>query len=451
MKTISKENRSVRECLGFQEYHKWKQYRELPYTLKLHVQDGMLWYNLLTREVLFLSSAEAELIAWNVSTMMARLVHKWYLIPEDVDARTLVYMFWQNYLRRNPLRMDSTLTLATIFTTTKCNAGCYYCYEAGTRRCSMNMETAECTADYLIRKAGNGITLKWFGGEPLLNSNVIDLICRRLEAAGVNFSSYMVTNGYLLDEISDEQIWNVWRLKHVQITIDGTREFYAKTKGLPEDAYERVLKSVERLARMGITVMIRSHITNENEDVIKALVKELMHRFSCLGDAQKQVHFYVTPLYEGLGHNPEPIDENKRDQLYNACISIDRMLYESGIDHGRNIPGVKASHCMADNCRSIVIAPDGSLTPCEHCHDREVIGSVLTGGHIPDKWFERTPELQECGACFYYPQCIRLRMCDSESPCNAAMRKWKKHLAESAMLHAYGQYKSRRKNSGKSI
>lgn len=447
MITISKENRQVHGSLGFQEYQGWKRYRELPYTLRLQVPEGALWYNLLTREVLLLARSEEELLEWGHPGLEGRLAHKWYLVPEDADARTLTYMARQAYLRQHPLRRDSALSLATIFTTTKCNARCPYCYEAGTRRASMDMETAECVAGYLIRKAGDGISLKWFGGEPLLNTGVIDLICGRLDEAGVRFSSSMVSNGYLFSEVPDRQI-KAWNLKRVQVTIDGTEEAYRKIKGLPPDAYGRVLENVERLAGLGVTVMARSHVTCENEADIKALVHELQVRFSGAGDAQKRVHFYATPLYEGLGKDPALLDPRQREKIYDACISIDRMLYGSCIDHGRGIPKVKVSHCMADNCRSIVIAPDGSLTPCEHCHDREVIGSVLTGGSIPDKWFERTPEIPECGTCFYYPQCIRLRMCDAESPCTESYRKWKRHLAESMVRHAYEAW---RKGHGKGI
>lgn len=440
MITISKKNQQVHGCLGFQEYQGFKRYRELPYTLKLRVPEGVVWYNLLSREVLLLSRSEEELLEWESQELEERLAHKWFLIPEDADARTLVYMFWQAYSQKHPQRRDSPLTLATIFTTTECNARCPYCYEAGTRRHSMSAETAENVADYLIRKAGKSITLKWFGGEPLLNPEVIDLICGRLEAAGIDFSSYMVSNGYRLDRVSDRQILDLWKLKRVQITIDGTEEVYEKIKELPAGAYNRVLEQVERLAGLGIKVMVRSHVTSENEADIKALVKELQERFVILGDAQERIHFYVTPLYQ-----------EKQDHAYDACISIDRMLYGSGIDHGRNPPKVKAAHCMADNCRSIVITPDGSLTPCEHCHDREIVGNVLTGGSIPDKWFERTPEIPMCGACFYYPQCIRLRMCDSESPCTGAYREWREHLAESVMRHAYDRYQIWRENHGKGI
>ncbi len=63
----------------------------------------------------------------------------------------------------------------TIVLTSKCNARCIYCYEEGVLQSNMSMETAEKTAEVLCTsKSPVGIT--WFGGEPLLKTELIQRI-----------------------------------------------------------------------------------------------------------------------------------------------------------------------------------------------------------------------------------------------------------------------------------
>ncbi len=445
MITINKCNSSIFECIGEQNYYYWKKYKEFAYTLKKEVPEGLLWYNLLSREMILLSLEDIKSIDQDGNTFKEHLVKKWFFIPEDIDDKTIVYSFWQNYKTKHPLKRNYyPLALATIFTTTYCNAQCPYCYEYGTAKNTMSQETAQAAADYIIRNAGKKIMLKWFGGEPLLNPGVIDTISKRLKEANIDYYAYMVSNAYLFDKIEDDRIKNLWKVNQVQITIDGTRENYLRIKKLPDDSYDKALYSIERLSNMGIQVMVRLHVTNDNANDIKKLVNELSERFKALGNKKSFIKLYATPLFEGLGKIQPDLDDAKRKMLYDEYIEIDNIIMNSGIDHGRGIPGIRQTHCMADNRSSIVITPEGNLTPCEHCHDREIIGNVSTGGKIPKKWFERTPETNYCAKCFYYPQCLKLKMCEAESPCNEEQRRYTKHSVGQAMIKGYENYKAKK-------
>lgn len=66
----------------------------------------------------------------------------------------------------------------------------------------MTEETAEKVARYIITHAPKGIDIRldWFGGEPLYNEKVIDIITSRVASAGFNFSSSMISNGYLFND-----------------------------------------------------------------------------------------------------------------------------------------------------------------------------------------------------------------------------------------------------------
>ena len=60
---------------------------------------------------------------------------------------------------------------------------------------------------------------------------------------------------------------DVWALRQVQITLDGTHDVYNSVKGyvLPkEDPYLRVLNNVDNLLTEGISVSIRLNMDTHN-------------------------------------------------------------------------------------------------------------------------------------------------------------------------------------------
>lgn len=445
MIVISEISKEVHACIGYQTYHAWKTYHELLYIVKVPVNNGTLWYNLLTREVLLLDENEEKMLAARNDYIISQMVKKWFLVPENIDQKSLVYSFWQSYYHRHPFTRGR-LSLVTIFTTTDCNARCPYCYEYGVQKHTMTSEIAEQAANYIIQNAAPKLTLKWFGGEPLLNPDVIDGICRRVDAAGIEYNSSIVSNAYLFDWITDDQIVDTWKLSRIQITIDGTKDKYLQIKGLPGDAYEKVFETIKRLARLQVHVSIRIHVTQDNATDLIQLAEELKYQLTELGKYRSYVSAYAAPLFEGLGKNGNIITDEERNQLYDDYISVCDKLTELGVAGKPKIPAPKGIHCMADNGRSIVITPTGSFTPCEHHIDTEICGNVFDGGRIPDKWQERTPEIPECATCFYYPQCNKLRLCEGESPCNDANRRFMRYQAERAAKAAYEQYRKGERN-----
>jgi sulfatase maturation enzyme AslB (radical SAM superfamily) len=54
--------------------------------------------------------------------------------------------------------------------------------------------------------------LDWFGGEPLFNMDVIDLISSRVRAAGFNIMGSIVSNGYLFDDKVIQKAKDIWNL-----------------------------------------------------------------------------------------------------------------------------------------------------------------------------------------------------------------------------------------------
>ena len=73
-----------------------------------------------------------------------------------------------------------------IWPTSACNARCYYCFEKGIKYQTMTKEVADAVINFIAGRLNEGDTLKveWFGGEPLLNPDIIDYIFTALKKIG---------------------------------------------------------------------------------------------------------------------------------------------------------------------------------------------------------------------------------------------------------------------------
>ena len=125
-----------------------------------------------------------------------------------------------------------------IFTTTSCNARCPYCFEQSLPAKNMSLETATKVAEFIIDQSKDyeTVELSWFGGEPLLNVEVINHICSILnnseELQGKNISSHMLSNGSLFSKEIVEYALKNWHMRYVQITMDGTEKNHNSIKSI---------------------------------------------------------------------------------------------------------------------------------------------------------------------------------------------------------------------------
>lgn len=388
----------------------------------------------MTGALLFKSEAEAE------EASRDELVQNWFLIPEGFnerkhtdDVKTILRMLQPK---------TRAITDFTILTTTDCNARCFYCYELGIKRLSMTEETARDVAQYMIRACqGKPIKIRWFGGEPLYNSRVIDIICATLRDDGVSYESSMVTNGYYLDAPSSRKAIDEWHLKKVQITLDGTEAIYNRTKAYidgEENPYARVMANIESALQAGIDVSIRLNMDARNADDLLLLLDDVKARF----EGRESLEIYIALLHEFSGKIHRYESEITTEQAYFAL----RTKAES-MGKLRKRPlsdNIKNNNCMADNDACETILPDGRIGRCEHFSEAMVTGDIWTDKRdeaVGKRWKEplRVPE---CEDCVLYPQCRKLKLCEwNREGCNELDRRIKINELKMQILSAYQEYK----------
>lgn len=429
--------------LGKPKKQDGEQYRLLSYIVQQPVVDGLLLYNVLTRCLILLDKDEATHI-----TDLDELVAKWFLVPISHDDRKLCHQL-KSVARMFASSSDNHFNRYTILPTSDCNARCFYCYQKGRSRLTMNDEIARKTADFINKTCSRQekVKLNWFGGEPLFNLVAIDIICERLTLLGVDFESSMVTNGYLFDDEIVRRAVENWHLDNVQITIDGTKKVYNRAKAYiykDENAYERVLNNIERLLKANVKVDIRINVTLRNMEDVEQLVEELGERFV----KTKFLRVYTHALYDYHGEQTSMYEktEEAQMQLLKRRVMLYDRLEELGFIRPNTISDKLILHkCMADSNHDVLITPDGQLGRCEQQTDEHLFGYIDSEERdqaVYDSYTEQLPESESCATCPYYPDCIRLKVCANNMECTPANRK--EHLVDMkrSMLYQYELYQA---------
>lgn len=402
-------------------------YRLMRFVVRQPVKEGLLLYHVMTKALVLLDPDEADRLERDPKSV-PELMEGWFVVPDSLDDRKLAREVRAvGRMLAKPVR---GLSGYTILTTTDCNARCFYCYERGRSRIPMSDETARATARYIIRNWDGGtIRIRWFGGEPLYNKMVINTICTLLEEAGVPYRSSMVSNGLLFDESSVLEAVELWKLKKVQITLDGTEKVYNRVKNFIDpqgSAFQRVLGNIRLLVHAGIKVSVRLNIDLHNADDLFLLVDLLAAEFG----NNPLVNVYSHSLFEACDSQAAVIHtDDQRKKVCEKQRLLRLKLRKLGLSSSKTPShSLKLNRCMADNDASVVILPDGHVGKCEHFSESEWFTHVSSDEVDKDliaSFKELRPELDACADCALYPDCLRLLKCAETIHCYPEEREEK--------------------------
>lgn len=404
-------------------------YRLMKFCVMNDVEGGKIWSNQITRSVVYIPNEQfSKIYDHEDIDYLIFLRRNYFLVPEDFDEYKLV----EDFRAKNRRVFDEDtwlkdITGYTILTTTGCNARCAYCYEKGTRQYPMTLETADKIVKYIVKNTPTGKTadLRWFGGEPLFNQKVMDRICTKLGEKNVPYLSSITSNGYLFSEPTVKKAIELWKLRSVQITLDGTEEVYNKTKNYiyknAGSAFLRVLDNIQRLLDNNIRVSIRMNLSLENAEDLKKLVVVLRERFGL----HRLFSMYAYPLFD---------EENKRTDeekaaIYKALEELESVIAQNGYVLGPNLgDSLAVYHCMSDSGNSVVFAPDGSMGLCEHYVDRDFFSHVDNSDKIDwdmvHKFREHVDYYDFCKDCPNFPNCTLVKICADQGKCDLYVKAW---------------------------
>lgn len=392
------------------------------YAIIIEHDGGYLLFHTISWSLYYLAKEEYENLYDNE-------VFKYYKIVLDksIDETPIAERV---YLERSEYKGELTynnINGCVIMTTSNCNARCGYCYEKGIVPIGMTIKTAEDAVQFIKNKRRKKtFRVRWFGGEPLLNTKVIDYICQRLVEEEIDFKSDIITNGYLADEENAKK-FDEWRIGNAQITIDGIGEKYneiKKYKGNDPNPFQKVIENIWHIIRFSTSeVTIRVNISEENVNDIDNIVSYLLNEF----ESEPRIRVYCRPIYQiSNGPNIE-LSKEIRNKIDKEIEKYPRLNLFG--EDGYILKKSYLRHCSSDIGTWAVINPQGKIGPCEHWNDNEVVGDIINGVTNKEKleeWrIKGGDNISFCikEKCEILPICEHYIKCESNSPCKSVLAK----------------------------
>lgn len=330
------------------------------------------------------------------SDIEKKLVQNGFLVPQDLDE-------FENYYSKIKFNSKQNTDFFTIIPTTACNARCFYCYEEGYCKKSINKSSHRRIVNYLAKKIKNKnkFVLDWYGGEPLVCIKEIDRIIedlsQEIDLSKKQWTSSITTNATLFDEKTINHAIEKWHLSIAHITIDGTEKEhnYRKRVTLKEgSAFNLTKNAILNLLKAGVYVNLRVHLDNKNKESFPQILQSIEEFFE-----YANFHLFPTYLFPPEFEIPDNyIKESEKEELfYNVFKALSNLKYkEKSIDF---FPWPKTQNCFATKENTIVIGPDGTLHSC--------VQEFTNNDKENNKKFENySMYCKKCKKCNYFPLCL---------------------------------------------
>lgn len=298
-----------------------------------------------------------------------------------------------------------------ILTTTSCNARCPYCYEKGFKTETMNEKTADAVIKHILKlHKMEKFYIHWFGGEPLLNTKVIDKVMKavydKLKENGTQIYVYFTSNGSMLDKEMCKKAKELWHTSYFQITIDDIGKKYDDIKNYVNKKYnyDKVIQNIKYLLDEKIQVILRMNYYPNEVDKVKNIIDVLYDEF---GDVCKNglLVFDPAPIFDSNSNSC-----SNCEKIYNMSEPA-QYLIEKGLlseDDAINLK-FKGGQCYACHQGSFVVAPNGDLYKCTvTMKDKNaVVGNVFNGIDRNNYYFKWVNPIlpKKCDKCVFLPLC----------------------------------------------
>lgn len=203
-----------------------------------------------------------------------------FLVEDDSDEKSEFLNWFEEKVRNNYEELS-----CLILTSRTCNLRCPYCFEKDVLDKGLNMpiETAQqviaWNKDRITKHGSKKLGITFFGGEPLMNVPVLELIASELsdfcKKNDVEFDFGIVTNGVMLKREKVVQ-WKNWGLKWIKITFDGNQKEHDQLRVTQSGhgSFDKIWGNLEKLEGI-IPIYIGGNFNSKNEKSLKELVDKL--------------------------------------------------------------------------------------------------------------------------------------------------------------------------------
>lgn len=349
---------------------------------------GVSLYNLITKGLVFLED----------KILIDKL--------EDIDEETILEMYEKRMLFENQdeeknfiaqvmtekYNVENKLDI-TVVTSHACNLKCTYCFEGESSNARMTIKNAQAILEeidnFMKENMDAEIAIRYYGGEPMTNLDVIDYMNEYLSSQyEKRFSFSLVSNGVLLtsDIINN---WSRYNWSGIKITLDGDREYNdsRRISKNGESTYDRIMQCLVDLPN-NIEIFLHIVVDNESIDHLDKMFQELTDK----GLQQKVVI--------GISYTHPYITVPPRERA-EAIIRVAQKVKQYGFFLSNLISVDGEGICPNKNHNSFLVDIDGRKFKCTGYMSMKECAAGLYHGNT-EKYVNRDVE---CLECRYLPVC----------------------------------------------
>ena len=321
---------------------------------------------------------------------------------------------------------DSKLNL-TILPTGKCNFRCPYCFETpqSFSRETMTKDSQDAIIKYIQRSVTHyhSLHISWFGGEPLVASNVIKYlsehfisICRKRY---ISYSADIVTNGYLLDADIFDMLYS-FKVYEYMITLDGFKDQHDKRRYTAngKGSYDIILRNLMRIRDNKkyrfAHVMIRVNMSRGFLETMDEFVNYLSTEFG--DDPRFRVMFVPVVNFKGSEFPKTELYQDHK-KLFSYLYNNENYLKSFDYDDMKFTSIIAQDKCLSALKNMYLISPDLRVYKCNAHYDMkenqlgymDLNGNMYINETLNKCWYMTRQVMKDtpakCKECFYLPCC----------------------------------------------
>ncbi|MDD2829412.1 MAG: radical SAM protein [Sulfuricurvum sp.] len=305
--------------------------------------------------------------------------------------------------------MNLTLSL-----THACQLRCNYCYAGEKIDKRMNEETAMRAIDFAFEYPSQEMILGFFGGEPLLEWDLLQKSVERVEEKAKNTNTYLTktltTNGLLLDEA--KALWLSQHGFHIALSLDGNEKMHSTHRVFANQAssFEHTFSALN---------IIKKYFDSNHFTIITVVTPQNVHHlYESVVELVEQHgvnHFTLSPNLYTTWDEGETLWQEQYARIGEYVISS----YEKGTPISVSFIDRKIEATLNEHCRvcsfgemEIAVAPSGNIYPCERLIGDDsgavLLGNVHGGFDIPKRQEilrARGCAYSECETCEIQTRC----------------------------------------------
>ncbi len=321
------------------------------------------------------------------------------IVNDDFNPKEVLIKHRRTYIEGKEYK-------TTILPTYDCNYNCWYCIQKHVPA-KINHEKIDLIIKhikkYLIENDIKTYVISWFGGEPLMQPDIIQKISMELlnfcKDNNIVYTGGITTNGALLTE-STIKILGECKINYFQIAIDGDEKAHNKNKfdAIHPSSFALILTNICNLLRANSDAQVTLRL---NYTISMLQSKDLVP------DITKYIPWELRSRIEVDLQRVWQIDEMSIP--FDDLLRLQKDLTENGFEL---VTGHVFSMCYVDKAHYNMFYYDGTVEKCDHVSEEEGRRGYLN--EDGDVVWKESPIFQDydlladgcvCSNCRYYPLC----------------------------------------------